>query len=210
MKWSVSSSLSQHNDGPVIGGLRPLNRSYRFRQISGDPFLLYVGRIDESKGCDEISTTSGAGDEYPRKLVLLGNEVMSVPYHPDIIHLGHVSEKEKWSAMAACDWLINPSLYESLSIALLETWLAARPAIVNGRCDVLVGHCLKSHGGVWYLSYEEWASALTVIDAAAKAVIGRQGQRYVENNYSWPRVEIEYLELLEPSRREPARQLAIV
>ena len=110
----------------------------------------------------------------------------------------------------ACDWLLMPSYYESLSMALLEAWSVGRPAIVNGRCDVLMNHCRLSNGGVWYLSYEEWVSALTVIDVAAKAVLGRQGQRYVENNYSWPRVEIEYLELVEPSRREPARQLAIV
>ena len=124
---------------------------------------------------------------------------MPVPYHPDIIHLGYVSEKEKWSAMAGCDWLINPSLYESLSIALLETWLAGRPAIVNGRCDVLVGHCRKSHGGVWYLSYEEWASALTSVDAPTKTILGQQGMRYVQDNYSWPRIENEYKALLQPS-----------
>ncbi len=37
-----------------------------------------------------------------------------------------VSEKEKWNAMAACDWLILPSEYESLSISLLK--LGERPA----------------------------------------------------------------------------------
>jgi hypothetical protein len=67
-----------------------------------------------------------------------------------------------------------------------------------------------SNGGVWYLTYDEWVSALTVIDAAAKAVLGHQGQRYVEKHYSWRRVETDYLELVEPSRRQPAGQLTIV
>ena len=95
-------------------------------------------------------------------------------------------------------------------MVLLEAWSVGRPALVNGRCDVLVNHCRLSNGGVWYLSYEEWASALTVIDATTKAVLGQQGQHYVEEHYSWRRVETDYLELVGPSRREPAIQLETV
>lgn len=206
-KFFIKRFPDHQFDGPVTGiGLEAPEAmdiaGFRKKYSLHDPFLLYVGRIDASKGCAELFDwfkQLRATEDAPRKLVLLGNEVMSVPYHPDIIHLGYVSEKEKWSAMAACDWLINPSLYESLSIALLETWLAGRPAIVNGRCDVLVSHCLKSHGGVWYLNYDEWASALTSVDAPTKTILGQQGMRYVEDNYSWPRIENEYKALLQPS-----------
>jgi hypothetical protein len=59
----------------------------------------------------------------------------------------------------------------------------------TGLLDVLVGHCLKSHGGVWYLNYDEWASALTAVDAATQVALGRQGTRYVRLNYSWQRIE---------------------
>jgi hypothetical protein len=61
-----------------------------------------------------------------------------------------------------------------------------------------VGHCLKSHGGVWYLNYDEWASALTSVDASTKTILGQQGMRYVEHKYSWPRIENEYKILLHP------------
>jgi glycosyltransferase involved in cell wall biosynthesis len=204
--------------GPVIGvGIeRPGNVDPdRFRQTYGldDPFLLYVGRIDESKGCDEmLNYFTRWQDEYQttEKLVLAGTEVMPIPFHDNIVHLGFLAESEKWDAMAACDWLLMPSRYESLSMVLLETWSVGRPAIVNGQCDVLMNHCRLSNGGVWYLTYDEWASALTVIDATAKAVLGRQGQRYVDKNYSWQGVETDYLELVDWSRREPADQLAIV
>ncbi|MBA2432449.1 MAG: glycosyltransferase, partial [Chthoniobacterales bacterium] len=132
-------------DGPVVGvGIEPparvqpqaFARKYGLR----DPFLLYVGRIDASKGCAEMfewfvrfrSTTRA-----PRKLVLIGSEVLPVPFHDDIIYLGFVEEAEKWNAMAACDWLLVPSPHESLSMVLLETWAVGRPAIVNAQAEVL-------------------------------------------------------------------------
>ena len=95
--------------------------------------------------------------------------------------------------MAACDWLVNPSEYESLSMVLLETWLAGRPCLVNGRSEVLVGHCQRSNGGLWYDSYEEWIRILTSINAGTRNILGSQGKRYVQTNYSWQRIENEYL-----------------
>jgi glycosyltransferase involved in cell wall biosynthesis len=186
---------------------------FRGKYDLDDRFLLYVGRVDESKGCDEmLDYFTRWQDEHrtTEKLILAGTEVMPIPFRDNIIHLGFLAESEKWDAMAACDWLLMPSHYESLSMVLLETWSVGRPAIVNGQCDVLMNHCRLSNGGVWYLTYDEWAGALTVVDTATKAVLGRQGQRYVEKNYSWRRVETAYLELVDWSRREPAGQMAIV
>jgi glycosyltransferase involved in cell wall biosynthesis len=193
--------------GPVIGvGIeRPGNvNPDRFCETYGldGPFLLYVGRIDQSKGCDEmLDYFVRRKDEHgtAEKLVLVGTEVMPIPFHHDIIHLGFLADSEKWDAMAACDWLLMPSRYESLSMSLLEVWSVGRPAIVNGRCDVLTNHCRISHGGVWYSSYDEWASALTSVDAPTKTILGQQGMRYVEDNYSWPPIENQYKALLQPS-----------
>ena len=165
------------------------------------PYLLYVGRIDESKGCAEMfeyfirwKEETGA----PHKLVLIGKEVMPVPFHDAIVYLGFLEEHQKWRAMRACDWLIMPSRYESLSMVLLETWSMGRPALVNGACDVLVRHCEQSNGGLWYTSFAEWKAALAAVNDEAKTVLGRQGQAYVRQRYSWERVESNYLALLEP------------
>ena len=54
-------------------------------------------------------------------------------------------------------------------------------------------HSIDEVGSSMYFNYDEWASALTVIDATTKAVLGRQGQHYVEEHYSWRRVESDYL-----------------
>ena len=192
-------------EGPVIGvGIEPPKNiepdRFRARYCITNPFLLYVGRVDESKGCAAMFDyflrwkSEGGG---PHKLVLLGTEVMPIPFHDDIIHLGFVGDEDKWEAMSACDWLLMPSPHESLSMALLETWSAGRPALVNGACDVLTSHCRQSNGGLWYNNFQEWRAAMEVVDEGTKRTLGRQGQAYVQRRYSWERVERDYLALLD-------------
>jgi glycosyltransferase involved in cell wall biosynthesis len=193
-------------EGPVIGvGVdRPLDldplRFRREHQID-DGFLLYVGRIDPSKGCDELFEffIRGRGEcRLPSKLVLLGKPVMPVPAHPDIITLGFVSEQTKWDGLAACDAMVMPSVNESLSMVLLEAWSVGKPVMVNGRCDVLVGQCRRSNGGLWYSNYEEWSRVIARLQSGSVAgVLGRQGWRFVGENYSWPAIERAYVDRVE-------------
>jgi glycosyltransferase involved in cell wall biosynthesis len=190
--------------GPIAGvGIAPLPQidveSFKSRYELNVPFLLYVGRIDESKGCRVMfeyfirwKREVGA----PHKLVLIGKEVMPIPFHDDIIHLGFVGDEEKWAAMKSCDWLIMPSPHESLSMVLLEAWSVGRPALVNGACAVLTEHCRESNGGLWYDDFDGFNTVLSTVDERTKQVLGRQGRGYVKNHYSWDRVESRYLEAL--------------
>lgn len=191
-------------EGPVIAlGIDPPERTrpeeFRTRYNLREPFLLYAGRIDEAKGCrwliENFIRARNQGT-ITGKLVLIGSEVMPVPLHDDVIHLGFVGDQEKWDAMAACDWLVVPSRHESLSIVLLETWAAGRPAIVNGEAEVLAGQCRRANAGLWYRSWEEFEAIVRTIDAPTKEILGEQGRRFVAASYSWDRVERDYLRLL--------------
>jgi glycosyltransferase involved in cell wall biosynthesis len=194
--------------GPVVGvGFEPPTavnaEAFRRQYNLADPFLLYVGRVDTAKGCDELIgyfSRLRQVDPTPRKLVLIGREVMPVPRQEGLVHLGFVDERTKWNAMSACDWLVVPSLYESLSMVLLEAWSVGRPAIVNGRSPVLVGHCRKANAGLWYSGFDEFHAILSTVGDAAKSAMGRQGAAYVQANYNWDVVEQKYLALL----REPS------
>jgi glycosyltransferase involved in cell wall biosynthesis len=193
-------------EGPVVGVSvdRPSDVDpLRFRRDHAieQGFLLYVGRIDPSKGCEELfefflrSRSEGC---LPSKLVLLGKPVMPIPAHPDIFALGFVSEQTKWDALAACEALVMPSVNESLSMVLLEAWSVGKPVIVNGRCDVLVGQCRRSNGGLWYSNYEEWTGVIARLQSGCVSnVLGRQGWRFVGEHYSWPSIERAYLENVE-------------
>jgi len=186
-------------------------RPPRFRQKFGmhDRFAIYVGRIDENKGCRELfdffvrySTAMLDG----LHLVLIGTPVIPVPSHPRIHHLGFVSDQDKFDAMAAADLLVMPSYFESLSMVALEAWALGRPVLANAACDVLQGQCRRSNAGLYYQGYGEFLETLRALDMnpALAASLGANGQRYFQAHYSWPVIERKYLDMLERLSQAPA------
>ncbi len=162
-------------------------------------FLLYIGRIDTSKGCQELFNNFLAYKEKvnsPQKLILLGKAQIPIPKHQDLIYLGFVDEQTKWSALAYCDLLIMPSPYESLSLVLLEAWQMSKGVLVNGECEVLVQQCRRSNGGLWYSNQQEFIYLLESIPQATWNQLGKQGNTFVEQNYQWDQIEQKYLNLL--------------
>ena len=202
---------NRHVPGVVVGvgsQVRDDASAARFRsrtRIDG-PFVLYVGRIDENKGCTELFDyfRRYAGEVSDRmQLVLAGAPVMEIPPHPRIHHLGFVSEEEKYDAMAAADALLMPSYYESLSMVTLEAWAMRMPVLVNGRCDVLRGQAVRANAGLYYESYDEFAEALHLFETerGLRRALGINGRAYFERHYTWSVVEGKYLAMLERLER---------
>ena len=175
------------------------------------PFAIYIGRIDENKGCKELF-------EYFRRyaatfpngldLVLIGSAIIPVPDHPRIHHLGFVDDRDKFDALTAADLLIMPSYFESLSMVALEAWAMGKPVLANGRCDVLKGQCIRSGAGLYYERYEEFVETLYSLESNGPlhARLGHNGREYFCRHYAWPVIERKYLDLLERLRSEPARR----
>lgn len=194
-------------EGPIAGvgiDAREACNPDEFRQKYNihQPFFLYIGRIDPSKGCQELFDyfiNLQKQGSVSRKLILLGKPTMPIPKHPDIITLGFVNEQTKWDALAACDLLIMPSPYESLSMVLLEAWSVGKPVLVNGNCDVLVGQCRRAQGGVWYTSEDEFQVAIEMLSQQVKFQLGEQGRKFVNNNYTWDKIEKMYRNLIKDS-----------
>lgn len=158
--------------------------------VRGFPYILYAGRIDESKGCGELF---GAFLHYKErcggdlKLVLIGKEAMRVPSHPDIVPLGFVSEETKYAVMRGAEALVLFSRFESLSIVVLESMALGRPVLVNGRCEVLRGHCVRSGAGLYFGSGREFAAQLDYLRThrGVYEKMCANGPKYVRENYTW-------------------------
>jgi glycosyltransferase involved in cell wall biosynthesis len=173
-----------------------------------NPFVIYVGRIDANKGCDELFryfTAYASRSSQPLDLVLIGNPVLPIPNHPRIKHLGFVADQDKFDAIAAAELLVMPSPYESLSMVALEAWALCRPVLASARCDVLVGQCLRSNAGLYYEDAREFTAALDRIlsDRSLAATLGSNGRMFFERNYSWPVIERKYLTMLNELQRTP-------
>ena len=183
----------------------------RFRRKHGIDrrFAIYVGRIDENKGCKELFqhfARYARSEREPLQLVLCGNSILPIPDSPHVRHLGFVSDEDKFDGMAAADLLVMPSYFESLSMVALESWALGRPVLANGACDVLKGQCLRSNAGLFYDSYDEFAAALGWFarHPAEARSLGRNGAAYFRRHYAWPVIEKKYMDMFERLSREPA------
>lgn len=172
------------------------------RKYKLDHFVIFVGRVDESKGCEELFDFFIRYKKEKRtsvKLVLLGKEMMEIPKKDDIIPLGFVSEQDKFNGMKAAKLLIMPSKYESLSMVLLESWLCNTPVLVNGKCDVLKGQCIRSNAGLYYETYDEFEACMDFLleREGMRNAMGRNGMKFVLQNYSWENIEKMYISILQ-------------
>lgn len=209
-----AAARNEHVPGVVVGvgsNLPDRVDAERFRRKFNvrRPFAIYVGRIDENKGCGELfNYYRRYATTFPRglDLVLIGSAIMPVPDHPRIRHLGFVEDQDKFDAMAAADLLIMPSYYESLSMVALEAWGLGKPVLANGRCDVLKGQCIRSGAGLYYENYQEFAETLYSLESNGPlhARLGQNGRTYFRDHYAWPVIERKYLDMLDRLSREPA------
>ncbi|MBI1873984.1 MAG: glycosyltransferase family 4 protein [Acidobacteria bacterium] len=206
--------VSQNEDTPGvvvgIGSDIPAAVSpNRFRQKYNvrDPFAIYVGRIDENKGCKELF---GFFERYIEwapttlSLVLLGEALLPIPAHPRIRHLGYLSDADKFDAIAASDLLIMPSYFESLSMVALEAWALGKPVLVNGKCDVLRGQCVRSNAGLYYETFAEFGETLYALESnrPLRLALGQNGRDFYRANYGWPVIEGKYLDMVRQLQQE--------
>jgi glycosyltransferase involved in cell wall biosynthesis len=177
------------------------NRFRRTHGLGEVPFLLYVGRVDPGKGSLEAYDYFTAYKERNAgdlKLVIVGDQVSALPPHPDIVCTGFVPEQHKLDALDACTALVQPSYFESFSMALAEAWAMHRPALVQGRCNVLVGQASRSGGALCYNGFAEFEAAVDLLiteDGLAER-LGACGRQYVEANYQWDELGDRYERLL--------------
>ena len=156
------------------------------------PYFIYMGRKDAGKNILTLvryfkQYLQGGGQA--RLVFIGGGDPGLVPKEEGLIDLGFVPEAEKIKLLSLSSGLINLSLNESFSIAIMEAWLCGVPVVTAGECAVTAAHCHKSGGGFSVSSGDEFTRALNRLsDPQLARELSRNGRRYVRQTYSWNRV----------------------
>lgn len=196
---SSREALPAHLEGPA--------NAFRRRHRMHGPFLLYGGRIDPGKGCEELleyfqTYRSEGGDAT---LMLMGSKLMPLPEDPYVRFAGMLPDSERLHALEAATVVVVPSPYESLSLLALEAFAVGTPVLANARAEVLVDHCRRSNAGLFYADRWEFVEALKLLerDAALRAAMGQNGKQYINRHYRWNTILTKYERLFSRLRNTP-------
>lgn len=187
-------------EGVATAGCGVRNAESRTPHPALRPDLLYIGRLEEGKNIPLLYryVRRYVDEGKALRLVVMGSGPFVPPRHPAFDFRGYAPEAEKVAACAAALALCQPSHNESFSRVIMESWLAGRPVLVNENCLPTRGHVQRSKGGLAFRDYSEFAAAVDWLQANPTLAdqMGRNGQRYVQQNYTWPLVVERFAALL--------------
>jgi glycosyltransferase involved in cell wall biosynthesis len=196
---SSREALPPHLEGPA--------NAFRRRHRIHGPFLLYGGRIDPGKGCEELleyfqTFLKEGGDAT---LALMGTKLMPLPDDPRVRFAGTLPDAERLHALEAASVVVVPSPYESLSLLALEAFAVGTPVLANARSEVLVEHCRRSNAGLYYADRWEFVEALKLLlqNGDLRRAMGQNGKAYVNRHYRWSIILSKYERLFARLRGGP-------
>ena len=190
----LEATGASDNDGAPVS--KPRGAVFRRRHRLFGPFVLFGGRIDPGKGCEELIEYFGSytAEQGDATLALMGVKLMPIPEEPFVRFAGMLSETERLDALEAATVVAVPSPYESLSLLALEAFAVGTPILANARSDVLTDHCQRSNAGLYYADRDEFIECLKLLvsNTDLRAAMGRNGRAYVRANYSWDTILDKY------------------
>jgi len=173
----------------------------KMSELPDRPYIFSCGRIESSKGYEELFTNFLRYEEEHGSvfsLVLAGNANMSIPESENIIYKGFVSEEEKQNLIQHASGVVISSPLESFSLLALEAWKFGKAVIANGNSRVLEGHIQRSDGGFIYKNFKDFKNILLRFENHPDLVIqqGYKGKKYARENYSGEIIANKYRNFL--------------
>ncbi len=186
-------------------GITGNEAAFRCKFGINKPFVLYAGRKDKGKNTDTLikyfTEYKKRNPQDETELVLIGGGSVDIPFDAKsfIKDLGFVDAQDKYNAMAAAEVLCQPSLNESFSIVIMESWLTGTPVLVHGKCPVTADFVKRSQGGLYFKDYYEFEGCLRWMKSNPDktAILGRNGNGFVRENFNWNTVTEKYLSFFE-------------
>ena len=192
---------------PVLGEGLDFNipdklEGFREKYNLKNPYVLYAGRKDEGKNVHLLlkyfNIFKEKNTSIDLDLVLIGGGKIQIPENikRNVHDLGFVSVDDKYRAYANSVTLIQPSINESFSIVIMESWAVETPVIVNDKCDVTKNFAIESNGGLYFNNYFEFEEILKFYINNPKIAnkMGKNGKKYVFKNFNREIVTKKYID----------------
>jgi len=166
----------------------PLETTLVKYEVPRYPYVLILGRVDESKGVLE-------GIEFFRefkrqcrasiRLIVVGQNVARLDSDSEVSLTGFVEPDELSALLMAAEFLIQPSYFESFSLALCEAWLAGTPTLANGNCAPVAGQTERSRGGLLYRNQREFIDHALRLhnNPRLRRNLSKAGRTFVRNTF---------------------------
>ncbi len=203
-----ASSLAKISKNKVLGeGIDFSQNKIEFKNFKEkhnlNEFILCAGRKDEGKNTPllvEYFCRYLEKNNSDLKLVLTGKGTISIPqiFSKNILDV-YLNRDELNDAYAAATFLCLPSINESFSRVIMESWTNKTPVLVNEKCAVTKNFCLESNGGLFFDSYLEFEACLNYLleNPTIAKKLGENGFDYVKNNYEWNDIVRSYVDFFQ-------------
>ena len=191
----------------VIGGGLDINISKDFNGFNEkynlkNPYILYAGRKDKGKNIDLLieyfKIFKQRNKELKLDLILIGGGQLEIPREiKNCTHdLGFIDIEDKYKCYGNAISLVQPSVNESFSIVIMESWAVGRPVIVNNNCEVTKNFAIESNGGLYFNNYFEFEEILKfyINNPEIADKMGENGKEYVFKNFDREIVTKKYID----------------
>lgn len=177
-----------------------------------DDFILYAGRKEKGKNVDSllayfdkfkqrVKMGQIEGVSKNLKLVLIGGGQIEIPkgVADDVIDLGFVDIQDKYDAYGAAALLCQPSMNESFSFVIMESWLAGRPVLVHENCEVTADFVRQNNGGLYFASYTDFEGTVAYLlkERQISDAMGENGKKFVKSHFAWDIIVDRYKKFLD-------------
>jgi len=174
--------------------------------IGDAPFVFYAGRREKGKNIPllvDFFLTYKKNHQNSLKLVVAGSGDFDHKGSEHIKDIGFISREDLFQGYEEALAVCQPSVNESFSIILMESWMMKTPVLVHEKCDVTRDHVKRSGGGLWFKNYFDFEECLEIFlkNEETRIKMGHSGSRYVGQEYGWDRI-IEKIETFIRKRLE--------
>lgn len=175
---------------PPAHAINPRNFRKKFHITK--PYITFAGRREEGKNFFLLlSMFRAINKTYPNKFQFVtfgsGDCQLQMTDQGHVFDLGFLSEEDKFNALSGALFNCQPSLNESLSISVMESWIVKRPMLVHQNCAVTSFWINQSGGGLTFANFFEFEQALIygLTHPDEMQVMGENGHFFLTENFKW-------------------------